>query len=512
MRVTRRMSDCETSSDGGEIRSGSATGTSGYVRVSGNVSRDDGDSFKEASSAKDKNVNNVNNACSSSSYFILAFYQFLTPTPAPNDVCCEGDVRELQEWRTELDAVLRRHEARGSVLLAAAEGINGTICYPSSFAPSFQHHKSDNDNGNDKVHVDDNEDRHQQDDVIETYLRHRFPKLKTRRSYSATPVYHRLKVRIKKEIVTMGPVSIPPLADHDTSDEDDATNASKDTPGIDTTTTATVSVLLRPVHTGIYVQPGPDWDALIHDPDCLVIDTRNDYEVQLGTFQNAVNPGTQHFPQFPAWLRQQLSLWQQQQQRNEEKKNKLPQKVAMFCTGGIRCEKATAYTFQCLDQMMIKNKSSYNIPVYHLEGGILAYLDVVPPERSTFTGECFVFDKRVAVTHGLQPTVRYVLCHACRRPVPQTAKTSTTTQTSDTTSNTNNDDDDDDKDERYQIGVCCPHCYEEKRDRRQRYVDRQRQMELALLAQQQKVRTLPHLHDPKEATKAAAEPADVGIQ
>jgi len=339
---------------------------------------------------------------------ILALYQFVTPTVSE---------QQVQQWRDEIDSFLRNAvHARGSVLLAV-EGINGTICFARERA-----------------------------DDVESFLRETFPKLKTRRSYSPATVYNRLKVRIKNEIVTMGPVvTDDPVAASDTHDEPP-------------------TALLRPVRTGEYVKPGPAWDALLRDPDCLVIDARNDYEIELGGFKGACNPYTSQFTEFPAWLERQVG-------RDSCSKFR-PSKIAMYCTGGIRCEKATAYCMDLLAAQRIDDDNEDEIPVYHLEGGILAYLDAVPAEQSTFQGECFVFDKRAAVTHGLQPSDTYTLCHACRHPVHKDADT-------------------------FHEGVYCPHCYHDENRRRQRYEERQKQIEL--WAEQ----GISHLHDPKEVKQHA---------
>jgi UPF0176 protein len=146
---------------------------------------------------------------------------------------------------------------------------------------------------------------------------------------------------------------------------------------------------------GHYVAP-QDWNALISDPDTIVIDTRNDYEVAIGTFERAIDPHTRTFRDFPAWFREQ---------RDRLIGDREQPRIAMFCTGGIRCEKATAFL-----------KAEGLGEVYHLKGGILKYLETVPPEQSLWRGECFVFDQRVAVTHDLEPGSSE-LCHACMRPI-----------------------------------------------------------------------------------------------
>ena len=175
-------------------------------------------------------------------------------------------------------------------------------------------------------------------------------------SRTDAPPFERLKVRLKAELVPLGVSGIDPAHE-----------------------------------AGIYVAP-QDWNALIQDPDVVLIDTRNDYEVGIGTFQGATNPDIATFRQFPDYAKQHLDPARHR-------------KVAMFCTGGIRCEKATAY----LHQQGFEE-------VYHLKGGILAYLNQVPEADSLWDGECFVFDQRVAVTHGLE-VGSHVLCYACGNPV-----------------------------------------------------------------------------------------------
>lgn len=209
--------------------------------------------------------------------------------------------------------------------------------------------------------------------------------------------FHRMKVRLKREIVTMGQ------------------------PGIDPRNSV-----------GRYVSPD-DWNALIREPGTILIDTRNDYEVAVGTFTGAINPQTKTFREFPAWFR-------------GERERLLAQgeapKIAMFCTGGIRCEKATSFLrSEGLDE------------VYHLQGGILKYLETVPQEESLWKGECFVFDERVAVGHGLEPG-SYTLCRACRRPLSESDCAS----------------------ELYEEGVSCAACYAERSaEQRAGYRERHRQ-------------------------------------
>jgi len=213
--------------------------------------------------------------------------------------------------------------------------------------------------------------------------------------------FHRMKVRLKREIVTMGQPGIDPLAS-----------------------------------VGTYVAPA-DWNALIADPETIVIDTRNDYEVAIGTFERAIDPQTASFRDFPEWFRTRRDALLGQ--------GNAP-KVAMFCTGGIRCEKSTAFL-----------KAEGVEQVYHLQGGILKYLEEVPPEDSLWHGECFVFDQRVSVGHGLVPG-GYALCHACRRPVSSEAQAAP----------------------EYEEGVSCPACYGERSDeQRAGYRERHRQEQLA---------------------------------
>ncbi len=219
----------------------------------------------------------------------------------------------------------------------------------------------------------------------------------TKESYDDNIPFYRTKVKLKKEIVTMGVEGIDPNQ-----------------------------------VVGTYVKPA-DWNALISDPDVLVVDTRNNYEVEIGTFKDAINPNTTSFREFPAWATVNI----------ESDKTK---KIAMFCTGGIRCEKSTAYM-----------KEQGFDEVYHLEGGILKYLEEVPKEQTLWQGECFVFDNRVAVDHDLKRG-SYDQCHACRMPITEQEKTLDT----------------------YQEGLSCHHCFGTlTEDQKQRFSQRQKQMQLA---------------------------------
>ena len=216
-------------------------------------------------------------------------------------------------------------------------------------------------------------------------------------SFADAQPFHRMKVRIKQEIVTIGIAEANP-------------------------NTAA----------GTYVSPG-EWNAVISDPETIVIDTRNDYEVDIGTFRNAVNPETGSFRDFPAWAEQHLG---EQKQR----------RIAIFCTGGIRCEKASSY----LKQAGFDN-------VYHLKGGILKYLETVPEDKSLWQGDCFVFDQRVAVKHGLE-VADYALCPSCRHPVNAAQRQS----------------------EKYVEGICCPACADTiSEDRKTRSAERHKQVLLA---------------------------------
>lgn len=236
-------------------------------------------------------------------------------------------------------------------------------------------------------------------DALLVYLKTdaRLADLEHKESFFDTLPFYRMKVKTKKEIVTMGIDGIDP-------------NEAK----------------------GQYVKP-QDWNALIEDPEVLVIDTRNDYEVELGTFKGAINPKTESFRELPEYVERHL----------DPKKHK---KVAMFCTGGIRCEKSTA--------LMIKQGFE---EVYHLQGGILKYLEDVPKENTTWEGDCYVFDNRVAVNHDLEKG-EYDLCHGCRYPISEADKQS----------------------DLYEEGVTCPRCAETiTDDQRARFRERQKQIRLA---------------------------------
>ncbi|BAU08441.1 rhodanese domain-containing protein [Fischerella sp. NIES-3754] len=233
-------------------------------------------------------------------------------------------------------------------------------------------------------------------DSLLSFLRSdsRLADLEHKESTAEKPPFQRIKVRLKKEIVTMG------LADIDPNEK-----------------------------VGTYVSP-QDWNKVISDPEVVVIDTRNDYEFSIGTFKGALNPATESFRQFPEYVSNHLDPSQHK-------------KVALFCTGGIRCEKASSF-------MLAQGFQE----VYHLKGGILKYLEEVPAEESLWEGECFVFDERVAVSHGLEPG-SYEMCVGCGHPISDTDKTSP----------------------KYEEGICCPHCFDSLTpEKRERLEEKKRQM------------------------------------
>ncbi|ROQ20594.1 UPF0176 protein [Marinimicrobium koreense] len=236
-------------------------------------------------------------------------------------------------------------------------------------------------------------------DGLLDYLRSdpRLADLEHKESPSDEQPFYRMKVKLKKEIVTMGVEGIDPRQS-----------------------------------VGTYVPPS-DWNALISDPEVLVIDTRNHYEYAIGSFERALDPQTETFREFPQYVQDNLDPSRYK-------------KVAMFCTGGIRCEKATAYM-----------KAQGFDEVYHLQGGILKYLEEVPEEESLWRGECFVFDNRVAVNHRLEPGT-YDQCHGCRHPITEEDKQAP----------------------EYMKGVSCPRCYHQLTDdQKARFAERQKQIELA---------------------------------
>lgn len=295
---------------------------------------------------------------SASRYLTAALYKFV-------------DLPDHDTLREPLLACCEANAVQGTLLLAR-EGINGTIAGPEAGVRAVLAH----------LRADA-----------------RLANLQHKEAWADKPPFSRMKVRLKKEIVTLR------------------------VPGLDPNKTV-----------GQYVKP-QDWNALLADPDVLVIDTRNDYEVAIGTFKGAVNPDIKTFTQLPAWLDAQPAL----------QGAKKP-KVAMFCTGGIRCEKSTA---------LMKMRGFDE--VYHLEGGILKYLEEVPPEQSAWEGQCFVFDERVSVGHGLQPGP-HELCRSCRWPLSEADKASP----------------------HYVKGVSCAHCHDQRTPEQKAHMaERQRQVELA---------------------------------
>jgi len=287
---------------------------------------------------------------------VCALYKFVT-------------LENFQALRQPLHNVMEANQVRGTLLLAK-EGLNGTIAGSRAAI----------------------------DSVLE-WLRSdpRLSDIDHKESFTDTLPFNRAKVKLKKEIVTMGVEGIDPK---------------------------------RVV--GAYVNP-VDWNKLISDPDVILIDTRNDYEYKVGTFKNAINPNTESFREFPRYVSENL----------HPDKHK---KIAMFCTGGIRCEKSTAFL-----------KAQGFDEVYHLKGGILKYLEEVPTAETLWEGECFVFDERVTVNLQLEKG-NYDQCNACRLPITEVDKSS----------------------DKYLQGVSCPHCYDKVTDAQKiRFMEREKQMELA---------------------------------
>lgn len=290
------------------------------------------------------------------SYCVAALYHFTT-------------LKDYESLRAPLQDMCDLLEIKGTLLLAQ-EGINGTVA------------------GTDKAIKN-----------LLDFLKAdpRLAGVDHKESRAEEMPFYRMKVRLKKEIVTMGVAGVDPNE-----------------------------------IVGTYVDP-KDWNDLISDPNVVLIDTRNDYEVEIGTFKGAVNPDTETFRDFPQWV--------------EENKEQLDKpKVAMFCTGGIRCEKASSF---------MKTKG-YD-EVFHLKGGILKYLETVPEKDSLWDGECFVFDQRVAVGHGLKQG-KYDQCFACRFPITEDEK----------------------KSPMYVKGISCPRCHDKmSADQKKRFAERQKQMALA---------------------------------
>lgn len=287
---------------------------------------------------------------------VCALYKFVT-------------LDNFQTLRQPLHHVMEANQVRGTLLLAN-EGINGTIAGSRAAI-----------------------------DTVLDWLRSdpRLSDIDHKESFTDRLPFNRAKVKLKKEIVTLGVEGIDPK---------------------------------RVV--GTYVSP-MDWNKLISDPDVVLVDTRNDYEYKVGTFKNAINPNTGSFREFPRYVSENL----------HPEKHK---KIAMFCTGGIRCEKSTAFL-----------KEQGFDEVYHLKGGILKYLEEVPAQETLWEGECFVFDERVTVNLALEKG-NYDQCNACRLPITEADKSS----------------------DKYLQGVSCPYCYDKVTDeQKSRFMEREKQMELA---------------------------------
>ena len=282
-------------------------------------------------------------------------------------------LNDIEEKQKKITRFCDEQNIKGTILLAS-EGINGTLAGKEDAIKDFLEFIKSN-----------------------QFFNGIFSALEHKESWATKNPFYRMKVRLKKEIVALGVKDVSPVK-----------------------------------RVGTYVKP-EDWNALISDPNTLVIDTRNDYEVDIGTFKNAINPKTSTFREFPNYVKDQLDP-------------ETPKKIAMFCTGGIRCEKATSL-------MLEKGFDE----VYHLQGGILKYLEKVPEQESLWDGECFVFDQRVAVTHGLREG-QYDQCFACRHPLSPDELAS----------------------EHYSKGISCPYCVNKlSEEKKASVIERQRQIQLA---------------------------------
>ena len=300
------------------------------------------------------------NAAIASLFTVAAFYKFLR-------------LRDTGSLKKQLTEICKENEIYGTVLLAR-EGINGTISGKEhSINKLFAWLK----------------------------IQPNFDDIQVKFSISSKQVFHRLKVRLKKEIVTIGLPEINP--------------------------NKTV---------GTYIKP-EDWNDIISDPDVVLIDTRNKYETKIGSFKNAIDPQTGSFREFPKWVKNFKA-----EKGNENKK------IAMFCTGGIRCEKASS----------LMKEEGFD-EVYHLQGGILKYLEKVENENSLWEGECFVFDQRVCLTEDLE-VGSYKMCFACRMPITE----------------------EEIKDDRYEEGISCVYCHDKTtQEKKDRFESRQKQIQLSKL-------------------------------
>ena len=291
---------------------------------------------------------------------VAAFYKFV-------------DWNDFKDLKLRLESVCEKAGTLGTILLAP-EGINGTI--------------SGTDQGIQKV-------------LEYLWQDDRLADLTPKYSMTTDKTFYRMKIKLKKEIVSMGVPKTKPAAT-----------------------------------TGTMVPP-KEWNKVIEDPEMLVIDTRNDYEYSIGTFKNALNPNITSFREFPEWVEEKL---------NPLLVNNIEKKVAMFCTGGIRCEKASSYLLGIgFDEVL------------QLEGGILKYLEEIDPNDNQWEGECFVFDERVSLKHGLIKG-DYDMCHACRMPIDENDKTS----------------------QHYVEGVSCPRCYDfHSKEKKEGFTERQKQIQIA---------------------------------
>lgn len=287
-----------------------------------------------------------------SKIIVAALYQFI---PLP----------DFRKWQAQLKILCGVENIKG-ILLLAPEGINGTVA-----------------GSRDAI------------DRLKAFLETHFKALEYKESWAQEMPFRRMKVRLKKEIVTLGIPGINPCD-----------------------------------QVGTYVAP-EDWNTLISEPDVILLDVRNDYEVKIGTFKGAINPKTSSFTEFPAFVK-----------TLEKVKHK---RIAMVCTGGIRCEKASSYML-----------SQGFKEVYHLKGGILKYLETTPAEESLWEGDCFVFDGRIAVSHSLA-LGHYESCHGCRLPLSK----------------------EDTQSPHYERGVSCAHCYERSAESKKAARERQRQEDIA---------------------------------
>ena len=282
-------------------------------------------------------------------------------------------VDDLVALQDQLYEICNKNNVMGTILIAN-EGVNGTI----SAKP-----------------------REIEKTLISIQKDDRFSEIEIKYSSTNKQPFHKMRVRLKKEIVTIGLPEINP--------------------------NKTV---------GTYVKP-EEWNDIISDPDVILIDTRNKFEIKIGSFKNALDPRTTSFRDFPEWVK-----------KFKQDKTNTNKKIAMYCTGGIRCEKASS----------LMKEEGFN-EVYHLQGGILKYLEQVEKEKSLWEGECFVFDDRVCLTENLE-VGSYKMCFACRMPITE----------------------DELNDDRYEEGISCLYCYDKTtKDKKDRFESRQKQIELSKL-------------------------------